>query len=633
MCQRSLTAGLLGFAFLVALGAFGVALLRRLWRWLSGIEQVAYGAPLGVVVASLALLAVASISRSLSSLPVAATGVAAVAAALLLARGSGVPELSPIGRGSRIAALVIGAFTVRWAVLWWNGFACDEAGALWAGFVNVWGDWAFHHGDVVSLTAGANLPPTHPRLVGEPWAYHYLPAFTAAAMVRTGLSPAAALSLQTFTFSVLIALGCYGFARRLTGGDRPAAALALVLFLLGGGLEWWLVASGSVSSPDPIATLAGRLWDPAANTDANIEWENLYFALIATQRGFLYGLPLTLLVLTLLHRGVRSRDARLFLAAGAVAGLLPLAHLSSLLALALITPALVALFPSRHWLSFYTVWIALAAPQLYLQQGGQVGQVSRARFHLGWMADPDPWLWFWFKNLGLFLPLLGAAYWRRDLLPALDRRFLLSLMTVFVLANVAIFQPWDWDNMKLLTYWFLGVSVLLGGWIAACWRRRRQWLARTGLVLVVLTMTLSGMLLNLHQLLGRDRHVLLTAEEMEVAQRIRQSTPVGAVFATGLQHNHPVLVAGGRRVVLYYGGWLWTFEPYHERRADLEAIYQLSPGLNERLGAYRVDYVVIGPWEREHFAPDLPGFRARFPALFRTANYEVFITGNRAAGG
>jgi uncharacterized membrane protein len=86
-------------------------------------------------------------------------------------------------------------------------------------------------------------------------------------------------------------------------------------------------------------------------------------------------------------------------------------------------------------------------------------------------------------------------------------------------------------------------------------------------------------------------------------------------------------------MVLYYGGWLWTFAPYYERQADLEAIYHLAPGLEERLSAYGVDYVVIGPWERKHFTPDLPRFRARFPALFRTANYEVFMTSGRAGGG
>ena len=621
MCERSLTAALLAVAFLAALATFGVAVLRRAFRGLTGLEQLAYGAPVGAVAVSLGLLVIASASRSLSPQLVGAAGLAALGFTALLARGTGARRAISLDRGSLVPALVIGGFTFRWAALWWDGFACDDAGALWAGFVNIWGDWAFHHGDVVSLAGGANLPPTHPRLADEPWGYHYLAAFTASAMVQIGLAPAAALSLQTFVFSGLIAVGCYAFARRLTDGDRPVAALALVLFLLGGGLEWWLPLRDALFADPGTAT---ALWDRSALKAANFEWENLYFALIATQRGFLYGLPLTLLILTLLLQGVRQREGRAFVAAGVIAGFLPFAHLSSLLALALITPVLFLLFPSRHWLLFFGIWVSLAAPQLYVQQGGHSADISRARFHVGWVAAPDPWVWFWLKNLGLTLPLLVAALWRRDLLRPLNRRFLVGLMAVFVLANVGIFQPWDWDNMKALTYWFLGASVLIAAWIASIWRNRRHPIVRGALVLVVMTLTLSGVLLNFHQLLGRDRHILLTAEEMEVARRIRVTTPPGAVFAIGLQHNHPVVVATGRRVVLYYGGWLWTFEPFHQRQADLEAIYALAPRTNDLLRAYDVSYVVIGPWEREHFRPDLAGFRSRFPTLFRTATYEVF---------
>jgi hypothetical protein len=62
-----------------------------------------------------------------------------------------------------------------------------------------------------------------------------------------------------------------------------------------------------------------------------------------------------------------------------VAGLLPLAHLGSLLGLALITPFLFLLFSSRGWVLFFGAWVAIAIPQLYLQQGGERGATGALR--------------------------------------------------------------------------------------------------------------------------------------------------------------------------------------------------------------------------------------------------------------
>ena len=213
------------------------------------------------------------------------------------------------------------------------------------------------------------------QYAGNPLAYHYLPSFTAAAMVKVGMTPVAALALDSFLFSVLIALGLYAFARRLTQ-DRGAAALALVLFFLGGGLTWVITAGEMDRTNSVWGTLARANWDGGPSEVLNFRWYNVYLGSIVPQRGWLYGLPLALLVLTLLFAAVRSGGRRVFLAAGIVAGLLPLAHLGSLLALALITPFLFLLFPARSRVLFFGAWVVIAVPQLYLPQGGERGATA-----------------------------------------------------------------------------------------------------------------------------------------------------------------------------------------------------------------------------------------------------------------
>lgn len=667
-------------ALLVSMGTLGMALLRRYISSLDLLEQLAYGLPLGVVLASL-MLFLLTIPFGLNSALVIILGIGCAVGALGLwprksrpdrHQDAAQPERTiraglrrgprpgnkrrkrrvqpgkPVAGGSQpasraatslgpfaalahlardrknlLAALVLGLFALRWVILWHSALTY-RADGLWAGQINIWGDWTQHLGDVSTFAYGGNLPPDHPRFAHHPYAYHYLAALTAAAMVTLGLDPAAALTFHSLIFSLVIALGVYTFARRLTG-DRQVAALTIILVFLGGGFSWLISLSRAAATPNPLLALLRYPWDQQGQDLANFRWQNLYFVLIEPQRGYLYGLPLGLLIFTLLLLAAQAGKPRLFASAGIVAGLLPLAHLSTLLALALITPFLFFLFPSRWWALFFGVWIALAVPQLYLQQGGDRGATAAMRLQLGWVAGPDAWPWFWLKNLGLFLPLLGIALTSRPLLPALSRRFLWGFMPLFLIANVAVFQPWDWDNIKVLAYWFLAVCVAVAALLTRWWRTQRTFAVRSLIAAAVVTMTLSGLLLNLSQLLGQDQHLLLTREEVDLAATVRTITPPAAIFAAGLQHNHPISVLAGRRVMMGYPGVLWAQGiDYAQRERDLRAIYALASDMPALVSRYDVTYVVIGPNEQQQLGANLAGYRARYPLVLHTANYEIF---------
>jgi hypothetical protein len=643
-------------AMLAATGSLGVSLLKRATPFLHPLEQLAYGPPLGVVAASLATLPLAS-AFGFGPLLVFAVGLASAIGAFLvwpdrpsattlvathpralvdrvgrlLASAAGVAR----SHWSVLPVLVIGAFVLRWAVLW-SGALTYTAEGLWAGHVNIWGDWTLHLGDTSSFAYGDNFPPRQPRLVGHAYGYHYLASLTAAMMVALGLDASTALPLHSFLFSVLIALGLFAFARRLTA-DSAAAVLTLALLLLGGGLGWLLTVLEMADSRDVLGMLVSQPWDDRAQRAANFQLPNVYFTYLLPQRGYLYGLPLALLILTLLLRAGSTGQRRLFLMAGLVAGLLPLAHLSTLLALALITPFLFLSFLSRRWLLFFGVWVAVAVPQLYYQQGGERGALSALRLQIGWIAGADPWPWFWLKNLGLFLPLLGLALAARTLIPPPGRRLLWAFMPIFPIGNLVVFQPWDWDNTKVFLYWFLATCILVAALLVRWWRRCRPSVevgllasARAavaqGLIAgVVLIMLLPGLMANVHQLLGRDRHRLLTAEELHLAAAVRAQTPPRAVFAVGLQHNHPIPLLSGRPVVMSYPGWLWSqgFDST-QRERDLRAIFRHTADAPALLAAYGVDYVVVGPFERERLSADLAAYRERYRRVIGSANYEVF---------
>jgi hypothetical protein len=238
---------------------------------------------------------------------------------------------------------------------------------------------------------------------------------------------------------------------------------------------------------------------------------------------------------------------------------------------------------------------------------------------------PDAWWWFWLKNLGAFIPLLGIALFDRQLFSRNAVRMLWAFLPVFVVANLVAFQPWDWDNSKVLAYWFLAACILVSAALTKMWREFATAPFRLFLIATVLSMTLSGFLENLEQLLARDRHRLATREELGLAETVRRDTDPHAIFAAGLQHNHPIPMLSGRKVLMGFPGWMWSQgADTKQRELDLRAILTLSPTAKDLMARYGVDFVVIGPNEKEEMGADLPGYRRAFPTAATTDNYDVF---------
>ena len=78
-------------------------------------------------------------------------------------------------------------------------------------------------------------------------------------------------------------------------------------------------------------------------------------------------------------------------------------------------------------------------------------------------------------------------------------------------------------------------------------------------------------------------------------------------------------------MVMSYPGWLWSHGyEYAERERDLRELYQLSPQAPAIVSKYGIDYLVIGPWERNEFRPDEDRFRQTYPRVLSTNDYEVF---------
>jgi hypothetical protein len=659
---------------LAALALPGVAALVRFAPFLTPLERLAHGAVLGIVAGTLAMLPLGTL-LGFSPLVLVALAVGSVVLGVWLLAGSRIADAFPRRPEDLVAAFservdiigfaIVGLFAVRWVALWTSAMTVDGAG-MWAGHEYLWSDWPTHLGIVSSFAYGDNFPPQHTLFAGLPMSYHFLSDLTPAAMVVLGMDPAGALSLHSFVLSVLLALSLYAFARRLAAGDRAIASLALVLFLLGGSLIWVATLGTINDSRDIVGTLTTTPFDRAAQDSLHIQFLNPYIAFVMSQRAYLYGLPLVMLSLSILLVAVRRADALrraevlrravatrrrrprlrnlgLFILAGVVAGFLPLAHLPTLLTLAMVTPILVFALARRPWAietipwpgwtAFHVTWVLVALPQLALQLRGGSSALSAIRFELGWMPAaagspvPDEWWWFWLKNLGLFAPFLVFAMFGSRLLPPRPFRLLLAFMPLFAIVNIVVFQPWDRDNNKILVYWFLAVAILVAALVVQTWRRHRSAVVRFMLAGAVMTMVAGPVLENLAQWEGQGRFQMLTTEQMTLDAEIRARTAPHALFLSSAGHHDPLMMLTGRPLFMGYWGQLWVSGiPYEKRQAEVKDLLQFKAGTEALLAQEKIDYVVISDNDvtDADTKANVDAYESRYPAIIKTAHYQVF---------
>ncbi|HYA00934.1 MAG TPA: hypothetical protein VEK76_11365 [Candidatus Binatia bacterium] len=610
----------------------------------------------------------------------------------------------------------------------------DAAGNLVTGY---WmPDWAQHLITASSFSVSQNLPPQDPILSGTPLYYPFLPDFTSAMLMRLGLAAGPALWAPQALLGVVLAVLVVSLAARL-GARRSVGVLAVVICFLGGGLGFvgalhdacldarnqpqQCSAGYVISNPvqgleitgGTLRAIPGLLTDQPTSYDgmatapgfttpvfANQQWYTPLFAWWLPQRTLLEGFDVVLAVLVLLAAALggfgrqRASPGRPGIAwwdvavAGLLAGLLPVIHVQSLFALAIVCAGLAALSWRRIWLVFGLVAFVVAAPRTAQLLGAPHGSVVLGNrypwFEPGWMSKalggtalpatltPGNVLvgladvlrvpftgtfWqFWWENLGvavpvsllvvLLLPIRGLGSWMEHAAAdtaapagaaamragrAINRltrsaaaavpppllRFFLACLPVFALSNIVVFQSWDWDNTKLLLYWYLGFALLISA--VAVWLWVGVW-RRVLAVLLVGSVIATGCLAVLRmlpstappgaspQLYVTGPYVLASAADRTLAADLEAGTASNAVFLTpgsSSSWQDPIAMLTGRRVVMGWTGWLWSYGlDYEQRQLDVTTAYQAatvcaSSGLDQCqpvlaiLQRYQVGYVEV----------------------------------------
>ena len=589
-------------------------------------ERIAFGAVLGAAAVAGLGFALALFVRDVTAftvllalgivLVVAAAAVASyrklIGAEIADARARWLASPRSPGHPWPLAAVVLvcGVWTVHFLH---QAYVYTPSG-LFAGYVNIWGDWAAHLSFTGSFAYGHNFPPEYPIDPGHHLGYPFMIDFLAASLVPLGSPLTSSLVMTSGLLGLAFPAVLYLAAQRFAGG-RAAAAIAVFVFLLGGGLGFYFLLGDIQHSG--LAAVVHLPREYTLNRELNFQWLNPVLAYLVPQRSTLFGFSLTLILLVVLWLAARGGSGwRPFLFAGVVAGGIPVYHVhayGTVVALAFFW----ALFTRRiQWLGFFIPALVIGVPILLwmwppanLSVCGDGVSLRGYCLELGWLSYLDwqrdgaiwfgrDFVWFWMRNTSVFIPLLVAAHFLRSWFQTGFVTWFTPMWLWFLVPNVIVLQPWDWDNTKFFIFWALIGSIVVGGLLSRMFQR--------GLGSAIVATVLLVMLVLAGALdLARASDYSVSANQftdtrgLEVADWVRGHTSPEAVFVVAPEHNSPIPTLAGRRELIGYPGWLWTYglPDYVQKGDDDKRILDGDASASDLVSKYGVDYVMIGPQE------------------------------------
>jgi len=505
-----------------------------------------------------------------------------------------------------------------------------KADGMYIGLANNYGDLPLHYAYITSFVWGDNIPSQDPSCAGEKLAYPFLADFLSAIFLKLGLDFREILFIPGFLLTVVFYCIFYYFSYRLTK-RRLAAIISTFIFFFTGGFGFYYFFQDIAKSPHVWSFLMNLPRDYTKIEHLNYRWITPLTCLNVPQRPFLFGFPITMLVFSLLYAGIEHKKWKEFLFAGILAGTLPLFHTHSFLAVLMVTLPLALIFWDwRTWLFFFAPAFVLSLPQaLYLSEN--VGGGSFFKYNFGWVAGKDNVLWFWLKNTGLFWPLIIAGFatifaFRRGTAPTCLRFYSLPFLLLFLLPNLMLFAPWDWDNIKILIYWCLGTSPIAALALVRLYENKRFLvLSRVAFFLLIFVLVLAGGIdvfrYSIAPIYGWKE---FSAEEVRLARRIVKETPADAVFLNAPIFNHPVFLSG-RKALMGYVGHIVSHGcgDAYKREDDVKKMLRGKPESIALLSKYKPHYAIVGPHEKRS-GVNKAFFDTNYACIISTENYKIY---------
>ncbi|MGI8889472.1 MAG: hypothetical protein ACR2G0_01645 [Chthoniobacterales bacterium] len=463
------------------------------------------------------------------------------------------------------------------------------------------------------------------------------------------------LLLQHFDLiHALVWTGLLGSVATFYGFYRWGGAFGVAGFLFNGGLTGYAF----FRTHEFIDYQADR-----------IAWKSIPLTMFVTQRGLLYAIPAGLLLLLHWRRKYFSaqpndtsnqrRGLVPWWVEWSLYATMPLFHVHTFLALSAVLAfwLLIGSWEVRRQVAILLAAAFLPATWLVWMITDHFQAKSILSWAPGWLqSDPafstSPFS-FWAANFGLMLPAMIALVavvcwgvwrkWQRPTAtlsavsgetsdPVLEQsaplrqtnRFMVlwqqlstSQAFAFVIPAAGIFlvaifvktAPWGWDNTKLIIWAYFICLPFLWRELIAKW----VWPVRAGVCLLLFASGFVSLFGGLA--VGTPGFDIANRTELEAVATVVSKIPIKERFAAFPTFNHPLLM-NGRKVVLGYGGHLWTqgFD-YAPIEQQLKALMLGAPDWRERAQALHARYLFWGNEEKRAYPSSAQPWRGQAPVV------------------
>jgi hypothetical protein len=326
---------------------------------------------------------------------------------------------------------------------------------------------------------------------------------------------------------------------------------------------------------------------------------------------------------------------------GLLAGTLALIHVHSLAALFVVC-AFVFFFRLdkwREWIAFGIGTAIIAVPELLWSLTGSASNLSKfIEPFFGWDSGKQNFIAFWAKNIGLFAPILIIGlfliyYTKKDSAEdspkTKDKKpnaedlllFYLPFAFLFLVSNTMKLAPWEWDNIKVLIYWFVGSLPFAAFVLAWLWERKAALKIVAAVCFIFLT--LSGALDIWRTVSGQINYQIFSKDAVKIAEIIKLKTAPNALFLNAPTYNSAVVLSG-RRSLMRYSGHLSSYGiDYQPRESEVKRIYEGTALADKFLQKNNIEYVIISPEETANLEIR-EEFFYKFPIIAEVGAYKVF---------
>lgn len=562
---------------------------------------------------------------------------------------------------------LIGAFILFHIFLISQTFVVDNVGNF-RSTTTGYGDIPLHLTQVTKFAFEKSINLEEPIFYGQLLHYPFLINLISGLLLKTTGNFPFSIHFPSFFFATLSILIIF-FIYRSVLKNAFLSYLSLILFFLGSGFGGFDYIRNAFESKLSISQFINYIIQNHITTvvglDAKYPLQNIDFGspislVFLHQRAFLLGLfgfTAYLGLLMLIKRYQKNKS--LFFIATCFFGLLPLMHTHSFIAAGIATLSfiIISIFKKNfvYVKKIITIGIMgglIALPQLiYLLEPRILGKTTNfLAFRVGWMVPPTigsvvyppgelptvlnySFIQFLWINFGIILPafifsvliiLLNKNISRSNGAPIFS--FALSGLILFIIVQLIRFQPWDFDNNKILVYYqFFAIPIILFT-IKNLYLKKKLLGIFIGVIFIALSL-FSGILDMIPRIATPTNSlpVIFDKDSQIMASYIRQNIPEKDLILTGTGHRNPVASLTGRSVIVGYPGWLWSRGiNYGERESEVKNFYLNPLENNALIKKYPIRYILLSNQEIYDFGAKKYIFDQNFKNIYTIGEFALY---------